>query len=98
MWVSSPRCAMLVSAYQRPAEPVNPHHGCAADVPVHHLGSDLAGHHLEEVCRILSGDLKPLLLGESRCVDGDRLHASHHFASSPASSPGSEYNSTTYNS
>src|SRR5690606_1077785 len=98
MWVSSPRCAMLVSAYQSPAEPVNPDHGCAADVPVHHLGSDLAGLHLEEVCRILSGDVKHLLLGESRCVDGDRVNASHQFASSRAISPGSESNSTRYTS
>src|SRR5690606_42127804 len=77
MWVSSPRCAMSVSAYQSPAVPVNPDHGCASDVPVEHLGSDLAGLHLEELCRILSGDVKHLLLGESRCVDGDRVNTSH---------------------
>src|SRR5690606_7149036 len=77
MWVSSPRCAMLVSAYQSPAVPVNPDHGCAADVPVEHFGSDLTGLYLEEVCRIPSGDVKHLLLGESRCVDGDRVNTSH---------------------
>src|SRR5690606_41916457 len=78
MWVSSPRCAMLVSAYQSPAEPLNPDHGCAADVPVKHLGSDLAGLHLEEVCRILTGDGKHLLPGEARCVDGARGHPGRH--------------------
>src|SRR5690606_31371769 len=77
MCVSSPRCAMLVSAYQSPAEPVNPDHGCAADVPVKHLGSDLAALHLEELCRILSGDVKHLLLAESRCVDGARVSTCH---------------------